>query len=151
MTGQLSFQRHLILGRTWISCSCANLWLWMPQDGRQAGVDYHRAWDLLKAEHVMSIIHYSAITVMYEAGETKSNINPVSYSGMHHDSFCVHCVCVKAVIIMAVYARLLAVSSGLVPGCSIRDDGANFPKEQFEQILQPLAEIEVHYLKSRNC
>ena len=105
------------------------------------------AWDVLKAKHVMSIIYYSAITVMYEAGETKSNINPVSYSGMHHDSFCVHCVCVKAFIIMAVYARLLAVSSGLVPGCSIRDDGANFPKEQFEQILQPLAEIEVHYLK----
>eukprot|EP00434_Breviolum_minutum_P037293 symbB.v1.2.033064.t1/scaffold4054.1/size45513/2 len=33
-------------------------------------------------------------------------------------------------------ARLLAVSSSLVPGCSIRDDGANFPQEQFEQILQ---------------
>eukprot|EP00435_Cladocopium_sp_Y103_P041821 s2124_g11.t1 len=32
--------------------------------------------------------------------------------------------------------RLIAVSSSLVPGCSISEDGANLPKEQFEQILQ---------------
>ena len=36
-------------------------------------------------------------------------------------------------------ARLLAVSSSLVPGCSISEDGATLPDEQFEQILQPLS------------
>ena len=50
---------------------------------------------------------------------------------------------------IAVHARLLAVSSSLVPGCSIRDDGANFPQEQFEQILQPLAEIERYLIVSK--
>lgn len=34
--------------------------------------------------------------------------------------------------------RLIAVSSSLLPGCSISEDGATLPNEQFEQILQPL-------------
>lgn len=32
--------------------------------------------------------------------------------------------------------RLIAVSSSLLPGCSISEDGATLPNEQFEQILQ---------------
>ena len=35
--------------------------------------------------------------------------------------------------------RLIAVSSSLLPGCSISEDGATLPNEQFEQILQPLS------------
>ena len=36
-------------------------------------------------------------------------------------------------------ARLIAVSSSLMPGCAISEDGATLPNEQFEQILQPLS------------
>lgn len=145
MTGQLSFQRNLILGRTWISCSCANLWLRMPQDGCQAG---GKAWPSscisVQLRSCMKQVTLSPIYILHFIVNIHHVMNYWNQSIVSWYAF------VKPPLkYIAVHARLLAVSSSLVPGCSIRDDGANFPQEQFEQILQPLAKIERYLIVSK--